>query len=196
MNLKNHSFFKKYRYFKYFLLVHLFFSVLIFISQLVHGVINGSIIEQIKKPYQNYTALSNPEKYLKTDFFVLDTAFTEKSSSDKNSSSVDTFIKGNLLHSKTKKEIIYQGNHLAVFYRERLKMFENGDLKYVSIKKKKIIPVWKSILNDTLFLKSKKHLSDQKANAITIIYVEFSIILIIIILVFLKNKSKLLSNNL
>lgn len=190
MNLKKHSFFKKCRYFKYFLLVHLFFSGVVFVSQLVHGVANDAILEQIKKPYQNYTAILNPEKYLKTDFFVLDTAFIEKSSLDQNSNSVNTFIQGNLLHSKTKKEIIYQGDHLADFYRERLKMFENGDLKYVSIKKKKIIPVWKNTLNDTLFLKSKKHLSDQKANAITIIYTEFSIILIIIILVLLKKKSE------
>lgn len=191
MTLKNHPFFKKYKNLKIGLLLHLFFSLLIFISGLVRGYINNAPLLGLKKPYENYTALSNPEKYLKSDFFVVDTAFIGITWSGKSSDTKSeyTVIKGNLLHSKVKKEIICQDDNLATFYSERLALV-NDNLTYVYNRKAKPVKVWRNTLNDDLFLANKKHLSEEKINAICDLYIQFSLLLITAILLLLKEKSE------
>jgi hypothetical protein len=167
MNLTNHPFFKKYKNLKIGLLFHLFFSLLIFISGLVRGYINKEPLLGVKKPFENYTALSSPEKYLKSDFFVVDTAFIEETSGRKPSDtkSKHTIIQGNLLHSKIKREIFWQGNNIYTFYSGRL-AFVNNNFTYVYTRKAKIIKVWRNTFNNDLFLDNKKQLSDEKGNAV------------------------------
>jgi hypothetical protein len=107
MKIKNNIFFKKYKIIKIFLLVHLSFSLITSISGLVHGYIQGNIKVSFQKRFENYKALSNPEKYLKNDFFIVDTAFIEtRTISNMKSSSTSkdyTIIRGNLLSSKIKQ---------------------------------------------------------------------------------------------
>ncbi|MTH14130.1 hypothetical protein [Flavobacterium sp. LC2016-01] len=192
MKLKNHRFFKKYRNLKYFLLVHLFFSLLVFISLLVHGIIDGNILETLTNPYKNYTALSNQKKYLKNDFFVLDTVYTKEQSQDRKTSPrpLYTIIQGNLLHSKIKQEIIYRGNILDTFYKGNLILIDDNLTYVYNQKKSKIIKVWRNTLNDDALLKNKKYLSDEKVNNFTIIYFQLSLIILIAILIILKKKSE------
>lgn len=189
MELKNHPFFKKYRYLKYALLLHLFFSALIFISVLVRGYIYQYPLLSLKKPFENYKALSNPKKYLKSDFFVVDTSFIEESS-DKSyeNPAITTFIRGHLLHSTIKKEIICQYQHLAVLY-DSIYDPEIEIYRLVDSKKGKVLKVWRNKVNDDVFLEDKKHLNDQKGNAVFHIYIYFSVIVLIVVLLILKKKS-------
>jgi hypothetical protein len=191
MKLKNHPFFKKYRYLKYALLLHLFFSVLIFISVLVRGYIYQYPLLGLKKPFENYKALTNPKKYLKSDFFVVDTAYTEESS-DKSyeNPAITTFIKGHLLHSTIKKEIICQYENSAVLY-DKIYDPEIEIYMPVDSKKGKVLKVWRNTLNDDVFLEDKKHLSDQKGNDVFHIYIYFSVIVLIAVLLILKKKSEI-----
>ncbi len=191
MNIKNHPFFTKYRNFKYLLLFHLFVSLFIFISGLVGGYNNGDPLLGLKKPFENYTALSNPEKYLKSDFFVVDTAFIEETSGRKPSDTKSkyTVIRGNLLHSNIKKEIIWQGNNIYTFYKERLAL-NNDNFNYVYTRKAKSIKVWRNKLNDALFVDNKKHMEDQKFNAVSHLYIQFSLLLLPLVLLILKKKSE------
>lgn len=190
MSLKNHPFFTKNRYLKYLLLFHLFFSLLILISGLVRGYINGDSLLGLKKPYENYAALSYPEKYLKSDFFAVDTAYIEETSGRKptDKKSKYTVIKGNVSHSKIKREIIWQGNNIYTFYSGRLALVDNN-FTYVYTRKAKSIKVWRNTLNDDLFLDNKTHLSQEKINAIFEVYIQFSLLSITIILIILKKKS-------
>lgn len=190
MSLKNHPFFTKYRYLKYLLLFHLFFSFLILISGLVRGYSNGDSLLGLKKPYENYAALSYPEKYLKSDFFAVDTAYIEETSGRKptDKKSKYTVIKGNVWHSKIKREIIWQGNNIYTFYSGRLALVDNN-FTYVYTRKAKSIKVWRNTLNDDLFLDNKTHLSQEKINAIFEVYIQFSLLSITIILIILKKKS-------
>jgi len=108
--MKNNSFFKKYKIIKIILLTHLIFSLIVTITLAVHGFMDGNVMGRFKKNYENYIALSNPEKYLKDDLFIIDTAYIEVQASS-NMKSATTFknytiIKGNLLHSKIKQEMI------------------------------------------------------------------------------------------
>ena len=190
MNIKDHPFFKKYRYLKYLLLFHLFFSLLVFISGLFYGYTNGDPLLGLKKNYNNYTALSNPEKYLKSDFFVVDTAFIEETSGNKPSDkkSKHTVIKGNLLHSKIKREILWSGNNIYTFYKGRLALV-NNDFIYVYTRKAKSVKVFRNTLNDELFLDDKKHLAQKKTDAIFGLYIQFSLLFLPIVLFILKKKS-------
>jgi len=188
MKLKNHAFFKKYRNFKYLLLLHLAFSLIIFTSELVHGVIDGNILGSFVKRYENYKAFDNPQKYLKKDFFAIDTTYIEaqiSSSQGKSSSKDYTIIKGNLLHSKNKKELScsYVNTNLI-------------DERYLFNKKIKVIKVWRNTINDEVFLGDKNYISRGKTNAVLGIYFSFSIIPLIIILLILKKKSELQPENL
>jgi hypothetical protein len=63
MKLKNHPFFKTYRNLKYFLLLHLTLSLVIFITLVVHGVFDGDISGRIVQPFGTFKGLYNPEKY-------------------------------------------------------------------------------------------------------------------------------------
>lgn len=191
MNLNNHPFFTKYRNLKYALLFHLCVSFFIFVSGLVRGYNNEEPLLGVKKPFENYTALSNPEKYLKSDFFVVDTAFIEETSGNKPSDTKSkyTVIRGNLLHSNIKKEIIWQGNNIYTFYKGRLAL-NNNNFTYVYTRKAKSVKVWRNILNDDLFLDNKKHLEHKKTNAVFHIYIFFSLFLITTILFILKKKSE------
>ena len=190
MNIKDHPFFTKYRYLKYLLLFHLFFSLLVFISGLFYGYTNGDPVLGLKKNYNNYTALSNPEKYLKSDIFVVDTAFIEETSGNKPSDkkSKHTVIKGNLLHSKIKREILWSGNNIYTFYKGRLALV-NSDFIYVYTRKAKSVKVFRNTLNDELFLDDKKHLAQKKTDAIFGLYIQFSLLFLPIVLFILKKKS-------
>lgn len=154
MNLKNHPFFKKYRNVKIILLVHLIFSLIICVTQLVHGFIDKDVLGTFEKPFENYKAFHNPEKYLKKEFFVVDTAFidTETSSSQGKSTFKDiTVIRGNLLHSKKKQELRFAGIN-ANFFHDTYILTENI----------KPIKVWKNAINDEVFLGNEKDLNRQK----------------------------------
>nr|WP_294788018.1 hypothetical protein [uncultured Flavobacterium sp.] len=192
MKLRKHPFFQKNKSFKYFLLVHLVISLIAFIFQLVHGCLEGNALKSISKPYQNYKALNNPEKYLKSDFFILDTAFVEqkKSSAGTTTTHSDyTVIKGRLLNSKIEKEITIQGNSLAAFYIKKYAV--NNSSKLVYAKKNKSVKVVKNKLNDEIFLEDKNVLQDEKCNAIIGLYFQFSLIFLIIILFTLKKESEI-----
>jgi len=164
MNLKNHPFFKKYRTVKIVLLVHFIFSLIICVTQLVHGFIDKDVLGTFEKPFENYKAFHHPEKYLKKDVFVVDTAFisTETSSSQGKSTFKDiTVIRGNLLHSTKKQELRFAG-----------------------------IKVWRNTINDEVFLGNKKDFESAKTNATLHIYFYFSLIPLLIILLILKRKSR------
>lgn len=190
MNIKKHKFFKKYRILKYILLLHLAFSLLIFTSELIHGIIDGNALGSVTMPFENYTALYNPEKYLKNDFFVVDTAFIEETPKSKSSSSIRTKIKGNLLHSNIKRELICNYDDLNAFYKGSLTL-KNDDFIYVYHKKANVINVWRNTINDSLFLKEKKAISNEKLDAIFLIYIQISIIMILTALIILKKKSEI-----
>lgn len=183
MKLKDHPFFNKYRILKYILLGHLAFSLLIFTSDIIRDIVNEHIFASIEKRFENYKAFDNPEQYLKKDFFVVDTAYIEKKiSSGKSSTTKDyTIIKGNLLHSKNKKE-------LSCSYRNPILIDENYNFN----KKIKVIKVWRNTLNDEVFLGDKNYISRGKTHAGLGIYFYFSLIPIIIILLILKKKSEIL----
>lgn len=181
MKLKNHPFFKKYKVIKIVLLVHLVTSVLVLTTQLVHGFINQDIAGSFKKPFENYKALYNPEKYLKKDIFVVDTAFvqSEVSSSQGKSTSKDhTIIRGNLLHSKIKKEIDCAYINSAVI---------TG--AYTYNQNVKTIEVLRNTLNDEVFYNDKTDLKSQKIDAVLGLYFYYSFIPLLIILFLLKKKS-------
>ncbi|MBS7230775.1 hypothetical protein KHA90_07045 [Flavobacterium psychroterrae] len=178
MKLKNHKFFKKYRILKYILLIHLAFSLLIFTSELIHGVIDGNILGNFQKRFENYKAFDNPEQYLKKDYFVVDTAYIEITS-DGSSRRKNTIIKGNLINSKNKKE-------LSCSYRNIILIDENYNFN----EKIKVIKVWRNTINDEVFLGGKNYISREKTNAGGGIYSYFSLIPLIIILLILKNKSE------
>ncbi len=190
MKLKNHSFFKEYRTIKYVLLFHLAVSLFIVTSELVRAYKDGEVIKGIEKPLKNYKALYNPEKYLKHDFFVFDTAFTEESTSGKSSRSIYTVVRGNLLHSKIKKQIICQYDALPAFYHSSLTLIHNNYTSVYDKKKVKIINVWRNTLNDDVFLEEKRQIEAQKINAVAHLYFQVSIILLIVILIILKKKSE------
>lgn len=180
MKLKDHPFFHKYRILKYILLGHLAFSLLIFTSDTIRDIIKGHIFASIEKRFENYKAFDNPEQYLKKDFFVVDTAYIETTSSG-SSTRKNTIIKGNLLHSKNKKE-------LSSSYRNPILIDENYNFN----KKIKVIKVWRNTINDEVFLGGKNYISREKTNAGLGIYFYFSLIPLIIILLILKKKSEIL----
>ena len=190
MNLKNHPFFKKYKYFKFVLLTHLAFSLLNVTIFLVHGFINKDVVGIFKAPYQNYKALNNPEKYLQKVFFVVDTAYNETQTSANRGSSPShkdyTIIKGNLLNSKVKREITSTYDVLDRIYRSRYN-YNTGE---VIVKKVKGINVWKSTINDEFFLGNEKAMSAERDNATGHIYFQISLIPLLIILFVLKRKSE------
>lgn len=182
MNLKNHPFFKKYRNLKIILLVHFIFSLIICVSMLGHGITNKDILGTFKKAFDNHKAFSNPEKYLKKELFVVDTAFIglETSSSMGKSTSKDiTVIRGNLLHSTKKKELILVGINFN-FFHDNYTFNENI----------KPIKVWRNTINDAIFLGNEREFDRAKTNAFSHIYFYFSLIPLFIILLILKKKSE------
>ena len=182
MKLKNHPFFKKYKIVKVILLVHVIFSSLILVSELVHGLIDKDVLGSFEKPFENYKAFQNPEKYLKKEFFVVDTAYVEKevsSSMGKSTSKDVTIIRGNLLHSDKKQELIYDGVNSNFFH-------DN----YILNENIKPIKVWRNTINDEAFLGNKKEFKSEKINAVTHIYFYFSFFPLLIILLILKRKSE------
>lgn len=190
MNLKNHKFFQKYKYLKYILLAHLAFSILLLTSTLVHGFTNHDVVGIFKAPYQNYKALNNPEKYLQKVFFVVDTAYIETQISPNRGSAPShkdyTIIKGNLLNSNIKREITCTYDVLDRIYRTRYNYNTGG----IIVKKVKGINVWKSTINDEVFLGNERAMSAEKDNAIGHIYFQVTLIPLLIILFILKRKSE------
>lgn len=190
MNLKNHPFFKKYKYFKYGLLTHLAFSLLNVTIFLVHGFINKDVVGIFKAPYQNYKALNNPEKHLQKVFFVVDTAYIETQISSSPGSTPThkdyTIIKGNLLNSKEKREITCTYDILDRIYRSRY----DYNIGEIIVKKVKGIKVWKSTINDEVFLGNEKAMTAERDNAIGSIYFQITLIPILVILFILKRKSE------
>lgn len=179
--MKNIAFLKKYKIIKIILLTHLVFSLIITITLAVHGFKDGNITERFEKNYDNYIALSNPGKYLKDDLFIIDTAYIEVQASS-NMKSATTFknytiIRGNLLHSKIKQEMIC---HYTV----------STVLDDTSIKKAKRIKVLKNSINGVAFLGDNRYLTPVKDNAIGSLYFLFSILPLTIILIILIKKSK------
>lgn len=190
MNLKNHPFFKKYKYVKYVVLAHLAISLLTLTISLVNGFINQDVIGFFKAPYQNYKALDNPEKYMQKAFFVVDTAFIDTQISSSHGSSPThkdyTIIRGNLLNSKVKREITCTYDILDRIYRSRY----NYNIGEIIVKKVKGINVWKSTLNDEVFLGNEKAMTAERDNAIGAIYFQTTFIPLLIILFILKRKSE------
>ncbi|WP_426485923.1 hypothetical protein [Flavobacterium sp. 2] len=181
MNLKNHPFFKKYKYVKIILLVHFIFSLIICVSMLVHGIKDNDILGTFEKAFDNHKAFNNPEKYLKKELFVVDTVFIdiETSSSQGKSTSRDiTVIRGNLLHSAKKKELRFTGMNLNFFHDT-----------YIVNKNIKPIKVWRNTINDEVFLGNEREFERAKTNAVSHIYFYFSIIPLFIILLILKKKT-------
>ncbi|WP_281631832.1 hypothetical protein [Flavobacterium luteolum] len=182
MELKNHPFFKKYKIAKVALLVHVIFSSIILVTMLVHGLIDNDVLGTFEKPFENYKAFQNPEKYLKKELFAVDTAYvgTETSSSMGKSTSKDiTVIRGNLLHSDKKQELIYDGVNSNFFHDT-----------YILNENIKPIKVWRNTINDEVFLGNKKEFESEKTNAVMHIYFYFSFIPLLIILLILKRKSE------
>ena len=177
--MKNIAFFKKYKIIKIILLTHLVFSLIVTITLAVHGFMDGNVMGRFKKNYENYIALSNPGKYLKDDLFIVDTAYIEVQASS-NMKSTTTFknytiIKGNLLHSKIKQEMICHYTVSTVLD---------------DTKKGKVIKVLKNSINGVAFLGDKRYITPAKDNAVGSLYFLFSILPITIILIILKIKSK------
>ncbi|MBF4505925.1 hypothetical protein IRZ83_04535 [Flavobacterium sp. JLP] len=182
MKLEDHPFFKKYRVLKYILLAHLAFSLFIFVSHLVHGITDRDILRPFEITFENYKAFHDPQKYLKKEFFVVDTAFiaTETSSSQGKSTFKDiTVIRGNLLNSTKKQELIYRGFN-GNFFNDNNIFNENI----------KTIKVWRNIINDEVFLGNEQEFERKKDSATGLIYFYFSLIPLIIILLILKKKSE------
>lgn len=179
--MKNISFFEKYKIIKIIIIAHLVFSLFVTTSLAIHGIEEGNVMIYFKKNYENYIALSNPEKYLKDDFFIVDTAYIEvQTRSNMKSSSTFkdyTIIKGNLLHSKIKQEMIC---HYVV-----QTVLDDKDSK-----NKKTIKVLKNSINGVAFLGDKSYLIPAKDNAFGGTYFLVSIVPLILILIILKIKSK------
>jgi hypothetical protein len=179
--MKNITFLKKYKTIKILLITHLVFSLIVTISLAVHGFNEGNVTGRFVKNYENYIALSNPEKYLKDDFFIVDTAYIEvQTSSNMKSSSTFkdyTIISGNLLHSKIKQQMICHYVVSTVL-----------DEKYAKNEKK--IKVLRNNINDVAFLGDKRYITPAKDNAVGSLYFLFSIVPLTIILLILKIKSK------
>ncbi|MRX67383.1 hypothetical protein SAMN06265349_1011068 [Flavobacterium resistens] len=181
MNLKNHPFFKKYKYVKIILLVHFIFSLIVCVSMLVHGIKDKDILGTFEKAFDNHKAFNNPEKYLKKELFVIDTVFIdiETSSSQGKSTSRDiTVIRGNLLHSTKKKELRFTGMNLNFFHDTNI---VNENIKPIK--------VWRNTINDEVFLGNEREFERAKTNAVSHIYFYFSIIPLFIILLILKKKT-------
>ena len=181
MNLENHPFFKKYKYVKIILLVHLIFSFIIFVSMLVHGIEDKDVLGTFEKAFDNHKAFSNPEKYLKKETFVIDTVFIDiQTSSSQGKSTVKeiTVLRGNLLHSTKKKELRFTGMNLNFF-----------NDTYIVNENIKPIKVWRNTINDEVFLGNEREFERAKTNAISHIYFYFSIIPLFIFLLILKKKT-------
>jgi hypothetical protein len=181
MKIKNNNFFKKYKIIKIVLLIHLATSLIVTITMAVHGLIDGNVKKPFQENYENYMALYNPEKYLKDDIFVVDTAFIETQATSNQGSSTTfkdyTIIRGNLLHSKIKQEIICHYVNSTVL-----------DGSYH--KKVKTLKVLKNSINGVAFLEDKKYINPEKANAVSGLYFNLSVIPLIIILLILKIKPR------
>lgn len=193
MKLRKHPFFQKNKSFKYFLLVHLVISLIFCVSQLIHGALEGSPFKSLAKPFENFKALSSREKYLKSDFFLLDTAFTEQKKSSAGAStkcSKYTIIKGHVQQSKTPREITAQDSNWETFYQTEYALVNNIKTP-VYIKKKEPIKIWRNTLNDELFLDNEKMILDEKFNAVIGLYFQVSLILLTIQLLILKKKSEI-----
>ncbi|MCR4030451.1 MULTISPECIES: hypothetical protein [Flavobacterium] len=193
MKLRKHPFFQKNKSFKYFLLVHLVISLIFCVSQLIHGFIKGDPFKSIAKPFENLKALSIPEKYLKTDFFVLDTAFVEQKESSSGAStecSKYTIVKGHVKDSDTQREIIAQDNNLETFYTVKYDLVNNIKTP-IYIKKNEPIKIWRSTLNDEIFLENEQMILDEKFNAVIGLYFQVSLILLTIQLLILKKRSEI-----
>ncbi|MBE8723982.1 hypothetical protein [Flavobacterium hungaricum] len=179
--MENIPFFKKYKIIKIIVIAHLIFSLFVTISLAIHGFNEGNITIHFIKNYQNYIALSNPEKYLKEDFFIVDTAYIEVQTRSNMTSSPTfkdyTIIKGNLLHSKIKQEMIC---HYVV----------QTVLDHKDYKNKKTIKVLKNSINGVAFLGDKSYLVPAKDNAFGSSYFLISIVPLILILIILIIKSK------
>lgn len=181
MNLKNHPFFKKYKIIKILLLVHLVFSLVIFVSVLMHGIAEKNILGTFAKAFENHKAFENPEKYLKKEIFVIDSVFIDiktSSSQGKSTSKNITVIRGNLLHSTKKKELRFTGMNLNFFHDT-----------YIVNENIKPIKVWRNTINDEVFLGNEEEFERAKTNAVSHIYFYFSIIPLFIILLILKKKT-------
>lgn len=181
MNLKNHPFFKKYKIIKILLLVHLVFSLVIFVSVLMHGISEKDILGTFAKAFENHKAFENPEKYLKKEIFVIDSVFIDTKTSSgqgKSTSKNITVIRGNLLHSTKKKELRFTGMNLNFFHDT-----------YIVNENIKPIKVWRNTINDEVFLGNEEEFERAKTNAVSHIYFYFSIIPLLIILLILKKKA-------
>lgn len=179
--MKNITFFKKYKIIKIVLLIHLVTSLIVTITMAVHGIIDGDIKKPFQETYQNYIALYNLEKYMKHDMFVVDTAYieTQTSSNMKSSSTFKdyTIIKGNLLNSKIKQELIYN--------------YVNSKILDESYHKKvKTLKVLKNTINGVAFLEDKEYITSARADVVSGLYFLFSLVPLIIILLVLKIKTK------
>lgn len=179
--MKNNIFFKKYKLIKIIVLTHLVISLICTTIMVVNGYIDGNVIGRFKRNYENYIALSNPEKYLTHDHFVVDTSFIEvrpTSNMESTTTTKDyTIIRGNLLNSKIKQELIC---HYIVS-----SILEDNHHKQV-----RVITVLKNKINGVAFLGDKRYMTPEKDNAVASLYFLFSIIPLIIILLILKIKSK------
>lgn len=187
MKRKKHPFFQKNKAMKYFLLVHLAISLVLVITQLVHGCIEKDPIKSIAKPFENLKALNNPEKYLKSDLFLVETAFTEqrKSSGVSTSHFTYTTIKGHLADSKIQRQETFQNNHLSNVYPIKSALTSNTTQIYKPIK------VFVNKLNDEIYLEDKKLLQDEKLNAGLGFYFQVSLIVLSIQLLILKKRSEI-----
>ncbi|MFP3813866.1 hypothetical protein, partial [Bacillus sp. SIMBA_005] len=79
----------------------------------------GNPLKSIVRPFENFKALNKPKKYLKNDFFIIDTAITEQRKSSAGTSTercTYTTIKGHLKDSETQKDIICTEDHLTDIY--------------------------------------------------------------------------------
>ena len=186
MKKNKNVFFKKYKIIKILLLAHLATSLLITTSGLVHGYIDGNIFGRFEKRFENYKALYNPKKYLMKDTFIVDTAYIEIHASPSHRSTTtyrdNTVIKGNLLHSQTKQEMICNYRNSAILNDTIYQIINN--------KKVKILKVLRNKINDNVFLEDKRYIRDSKFDVVSCLYLYFSIIPLLIILLILKIKSK------
>ncbi|WP_281324439.1 hypothetical protein [Flavobacterium sp. IMCC34518] len=183
MKINNNAFFKKHKIIKIILLVHLAISLLISISEIVHGYIDGNVKQGFEKNFQNGLALYNQDKYLAKDFFVVDTAYIEIHASPSHRSTTtytdNTVIKGHLLHSKFKQEMICNYKNSAIL----------NDTSYQEInnKKVKILEVLRNRINDNVFLEDKQYIKESMIDAVSGIYLLISIIPLVLILL-IKSK--------
>lgn len=188
MKRKRHPFFQKNKTMKYFLLVHLVISLVFVISQFVHGCTEGNPLKSIVRPFENFKALNKPKKYLKNDFFLIDTAITEQRKSSAGTSTergTYTSIKGHLKGSEIQRDLTCPDNQLIDIYNTKYTLTSNNDLL-----KNKTIKVLRNKLNNEIFLNNEKLLQAEKSNAIIGLYFQISLILLIIQLLILKKKSK------